>query len=332
VKNLFESLQGSDVEVTVYNCKVSDHAGKARGQVRQARDLFVVKEHPVVVYLTAQAEPSANSIAQLSQRVVATLKRRTEDTASLQVPVVVTPADVDDSGSIFPMVSPSVLKLPRLALAGTDASEDDDVIPCTKAGIDSYLALAASLVVSGAGPELGKLEDIVDDQAINVEEALRVNPQDGQFLTELMREGWLAMGSPLCASLCMSKWLNICLLDEPQTSDHLAALLNSNCLTALKGPTDAKSGDYLVPELFYGLDTKTVSQSKDGFLLYMPQVFEGKNSAPLSGRTQAIALTAGSLGVRDKASGKLHNFGELPFLTTLSKLINTSGGSDEGDE
>ncbi len=332
VKNLFESLQGSDVEVTVYNCKVADHAGKARGQVRQARDLFVVKEHPVVAYLTAQAEPSPGSIAELSKRIVATLKRRTEDTAALQLPLVVTPADVDADGSIFPVVSPSVLQLPRLALAGTDAAEDDDVIPCTKAGIDSYLALAASLIVSGAGPELGKLDDIVDDQAINVEEALRINPQDGQFLTELMREGWFAMGSPLCALLCMAKWLNVCLLDEPQTHEHLSTLLTSNCLTALKGPSDAKSGDYLVPELYHGLDTKTVSQSKDGFLLFMPQVFEGKNSAPLSGRTQAIALTAGSLGVRDKASGKLHNFGELPFLTTLSRLISSSGGSDDTDE
>ncbi len=332
IRTLFESLQGSNVEVTVYNCKVAEHAGKARGQVRQARDLFVVKEHPVVAYLTSQAEPSSNSIAQLSQRVVATLKRRTDDTASLQVPIVVTPASVDVDGSIFPIVSPSTLPLPRLALAGTDAADADDVIPSTKAGIDSHLALATSLIVAGAGPELGKLDDIVDDQAINVEDALKVNPQDGQFLTELMREGWFAMGSPLCAALCMAKWLNVCLLDEPQTHEHFATLLTSNCLTALKGPSDAKSGDYLVPELFAGLDTKSVSQSKDGFLLYMPQVFEGKNSAPLSGRTQAIALNAGSLGVRDKASGKLHNFGELPFLTTLATLVTSSGGSDDSDE
>ncbi len=332
IRTLFESLQGSDVEVTVYNCKVADHAGKARGQVRQARDLFVVKEHPVVAYLTAQAEPSGNSITQLSQRVASTLKRRKDDTAALQVPVVVTPAQVDAEGSIFPVVSPTTLPLPKLALADTDAADEDDVIPCTKAGIDSHLALAASLVVSGAGPELGRIVDIVDDQAENVEESLHVTPQDGQFLTELMREGWLSMASPLCAQLCMAKWLNVCLLDEPQTEEHFTTLLNSNCLNALKGPSDAKSGDYLVPELFHGLDTKSVSKSKDGFLLYMPQVFEGKNSAPLAGRTQAIALNAGSLGVRDKASGKLQNFGELPFLTTLSTLMASSGGSDESDE
>src|SRR5690606_33006215 len=86
IKNLFESLEGTDAEITVYNCKVGDHAGKKKGQVRQARDLFVVKEHPVVAYLTAQSEPSAASLAALSRRVVATLKRRTDDTAALQLP------------------------------------------------------------------------------------------------------------------------------------------------------------------------------------------------------------------------------------------------------
>lgn len=333
IKSLFESLQGTEAEITVYNCKVADHAGKGRGQVRQARDLFLVKEHPVVAYFTAQAEPTGASIAALSQRVVATLRRRTEDTATLQLPVIVTPVEVDVSNSIFAVVSPSNVPLPSVVKGGTPAADEDDVLPCTKADLDSYLALAASLVVPAAGPELGLIDDIMDDQAITVEKQLHVTPEDKQPLTQLMREGWFAIGSELCTSLCATKWINVCLLhDQDKPEDEIGNLLSNNALLALKDAADPKAEGFLVPDLFYGLDTPTVKGSKEGFLSYMPHVFEGKNSAPLSGRTQKIGLAAGNLGVQNKSGGKAQNFGEVPFLAALATMLSSPGAGADADE
>lgn len=333
IKNLFQSLEGTDAEVTVYNCKVADHAGKKKGQVRQARDLFVVKEHPVAAYLTAQAEPSSASIAALSRRIVATLKRRTDDTASLQLPVLVSPVPVDTTGSVFATICPSNVPLPTIAKGGTDAAEEEDAIPCTKADLDPYLALAASLVVGGAGPELGLIDDIMDDQAITVEKQLRVTPEDQQPLTDVMREGWFAIGGDLCLSLCTTKWINVCLLHDGQRpEEEIGSLITSNCLLALKDAADPKAEGYLVPDLFYGLETSSVTSTKEGFLAYMPHVFEGKNSAPLAGRTQKIGLNAGTLGVHNKSTGKAHNFGEVRFLGNLATMLASSGSDEDADE
>ncbi len=102
-----------------------------------------------------------------------------------------------------------------------------------------------------------------------------------------MREGWFAIGGELCINLCTTKWVNVCLLhDQDKPEDEIGNLLTNNALLALKDAADPKAEGYLVQDLFQGLDTPTVKGSKEGFLSYMPHVFEGKNSAPLSGRTQ----------------------------------------------
>lgn len=330
IKGVFEALQGTDAEITVFNSTVADHAGKGRGQVRQARDLFFVAQHPLIAYLTAQSLPTSSSLDALGKRLAATLKRRTEDTATLQLPVIVTPASVATDSLMFAVINPENVPLPPLVPSGTEAADTDDAVPTTVSGIQSHLALAAALVVAGGGSELGIIDDIMDDQAIRVEECLKVTPQDQQPIADMMREGWLSIGSDLCAMLCMTKWINVCLLHEPEKPEEtIANMLNVNCLQALKDASDPKAEGFLVQDLFAGLETKSVTSTKEGFLAYMPNVFEGKGSAPLSGRTQKISLNSGQLGVNNKSTGKSQNFGEISFVNALAQSMNASDSGDD---
>lgn len=333
IKVLFEALQGTDAEITVFNSTVADHAGKGRGQVRQARDLFFVAQHPLIAYLTAQSLPTSTSLDALGKRMAATLKRRTEDTATLQLPVIVTPASIATDSLMFAVIEPQTIPLPPLVPSGTEAADAEDAVPTTVSGIQSHLALAASLVMAGGGSELGLIDDIMDDQAIRVEECLKVTPQDQQPIADVMREGWLSIGSDLCAMLCMTKWINVCLLHEPEKPEEtIANMLHVNCLQALKDASDPKADGFLVQDLFAGLEVKSVTSTKEGFLAYMPHVFEGKGSAPLSGRTQKISLNSGQLGVNNKSTGKSYNFGEVPFVNALAQALNASDSGDDATD
>ncbi|MEN9581458.1 MAG: hypothetical protein RJA70_4467, partial [Pseudomonadota bacterium] len=327
IKTLFRSMEATDTEVTVYNCKLADHADQRT--VRRARDLFVVSQHPVAAYLTAQADVTASSLRALAQRIAQTLSRRTDDTKTLQVPLLITNVDVDAEDVGLPVIGPNNVPLPQIVLAGTDAAHEENVIPSTKAGVDSHLALALSLAAGAIGSELGTIKDIDDLQSANISDTLKVDAEDGQGLTRVFREAWFVIDSPLCAALCMTKWLNICLLDDPQDKDHLKDLLTSNCLSALKDASDPKQKDrYLAADAFAGLETPSLTDLE----VYMPHVFEGKKATPIAKQTNARPLTAGLLGIRDKNGKRESNFGELPFLMAFSSAVAGGGDSSTADD
>ena len=141
----------------------------------------------------------------------------------------------------------------------------------------------------------------------------------------MMREAWVSLGSPLNGLLCMTKWLNICLLHGSQASDVVVELLNKTCLPALKSASDPKASEYVADPAFKGLLTDVV---KDPASL-MPQVFNGKNSTPISNQPSAVTLTAGTLGVKDKASGKAKSFGTLDLLTAFAAKAGGTGADDD---
>ncbi len=316
IRQLFESLQGTGAEITVYNCTLSEHASDDWDVgVPDAKDLFVVKRHPVVAYLTAQAKPDATSIKRFSSRVVEVMNEPTEETKSLQLPVMVSPVGIDTAGSIFGIVSPKQEPpLPRIVLAGSSAVKSDDVVPCTKVGLDPYMALAAALVVGGDGAQLGEVPDSTAKR--KHWKALRVRPEK-QTLARMFRQAWFAQGSPVCATICMTKWVNLCLLEKPTEEGHLATLVKNNCLSALRDQTNAKEhSTYLGEDLYAGLGADGTAE---GTAAYLPHVFdeapeEGQNSrgAPLSAQNTRIALADGMLGT------KKHNFGALPFVSALA--------------
>jgi hypothetical protein len=314
IRQLFESLQGTSAEITIYNCTLADHASDDWEKVPNASDLFVIKQHPVVAYLTAQSRADATSLKTMCSRVLETMNEPTEETKALQLPIVVSPVGIDSAGSIFGIVSPKQSpELSQIVLADSAAAKADDVIPCTKVGLDPYMALAAALVVGGDGTQLG---DVPDSTARRTHwKALRVKPEK-QSLAKLLRQAWFAHGTNLCANLCMTKWVNLCLLEQPTQQGHLATLVKNNCLSALRETTNSKEAAYLGADLYDALGADT---APGGMEQYLPHVFDeapeaGKTSrgTPLSAEATRVSLNGGTLGTQK------HNFGAMPFIAALS--------------
>lgn len=321
LRTLFDSLEGSDAEVTVYNCTLADHASE--DVVDFSRDLFLVKQHPVVAYLTAQSAPTEASLLALGNRVTEELRNRSDDTTDLQMPIIITSAAVKQAG-VFPVVSGATVELPALAPEGSTAA---DTLPCGKPDLDPYLALAASLVASG--DTLGQLGDVTPRQRRKLNEVLKVTAQRGQSLVALFREAWFGLESPLLPALCMTKWLNICLLHGAQSTEGLQKLLGDNCLEALKAASDRNNhAEYMAPHAFAELS----SMSAEELLGWMPSVFTGSTNEPMASRNTKVAFASGALGVRQQQ--RTREFGGVSFAAALAAAVSGRGGGeqDQGEQ
>ncbi len=309
VRNLFEALEGTDAEITVYNCTLREHADE--DLTAFSKDLCMVKEHPVVLYLSHQAAASESSFKALSNRVAEVLRDRAKDTNELQLPLVITPASASEAG-IFPLVSPSTITLPGLAPLGSTAK---GVLPATVSDLNPYLALAASLVV-GNGKELGELGELTPRQRKGLKEAVCVTAQPNQSLSLLLSDAWLGLESPLLPLLCMVKWANICLLHGSQTTEELTRLVLKSCAVALRDASDANSSAYLGAAAFEGLGGRGLEE----WVNYMPTVFADGSSEPMSSRSSSIAFNSGALGIKQKSGER--NFGDVLFVTSLAGCLS----------
>ena len=214
LRDFFDIIRKTDLQVTFYNQTLGEHF--APGQVQ---NLFCVKDPPLVVFLTSQADAAAG-LSTFGNR----LARAITDTANAkltQVPIFVASRALDGPlNGLAPIITVAGLPLPELlpadggAVAGITALNvmlpQGIQIAGRKLRFSSQLLLAASLLLpneqAGAfGTLIGDWNDEVVDQT-NANAGIHLEPQ--QPVATFLRRIWLEPTGKLLGQVIYTKWLN----------------------------------------------------------------------------------------------------------------------------
>jgi len=251
MRDYFEGVKNSDLEVQFYNMTFDEYPGVEEG-ADKAKDHVFLKDPPLVLYATAQSEPGSLSNAYGHyQRWLGLGKTawKTDETTTIQTPIVVVHPEYDkpinDVG--WPVFTSSTVGLPLLGQDNFDVGYTVQKQP--------YLLWATSLCE--AGPyQFGerpsdwaptkKLLDSLKDKGLPTFE-------DRETVHEYLRKCWLERADWL-DQVILVKWINFALAQDEKELVPGADADRNNLARYLKDWYYESEGlDYQIP--FDGLIT-----------------------------------------------------------------------------
>jgi hypothetical protein len=304
IRAVLNAASGSDAEVLVLNGTVAD-------QVENVRTPFFISDRPSIVYLTRQAQPGQASVKGLGEAIIEEAQRKKDNPV---VPIVVTPAEVNQAGVAFSVLSPSTFKLPELVASAT--SRGSAGLPITGTPVNTYLAAAMSLLGDVFRESLGKVDGLTRKTDKAIADTLKLplkSVHDGRYVTDLFRDLWAAKEGPLLSELITTKWLNLCLADN---AVPIADSIQKDCREVLKAAYDGSAD--VAGMAFRGIETESIPDFRQ-----LPPIHAPSGNS-LAATHRGVALASGDLGVK-----QVGGFGKLAFVSAWGAVFGGGGASAE---
>jgi hypothetical protein len=280
LRDYFESVKNSDLEVQFYNVTFDEYPGIDPSRAR-AKDHVFLKDPPLVIYATAQSNP--DSLSNCYNQFQKWLSRgktawKTEETAALQAPVVVMHPGYDKTSQDvgWPVFTSASVSLPEL---GKDFWDVDYAIQR-----QPYLLWATALCERGPYDFGDTPKDFMPPEFLMDDLREKKLPEWGnrESVYDYLKKCWLKRPDWLNQVLLI-KWINFALAQEDKEFMPGADREKNNLAHHLRKWYDQESTDYQHPfkdlicgEKKYG-DIKAEDPERPGF----GDIFAGNQVAPI---------------------------------------------------
>ncbi|MGB3640127.1 MAG: hypothetical protein WBA39_21495, partial [Rivularia sp. (in: cyanobacteria)] len=211
IKNFFEIMQRTDLEIIVLNTTV----GKYGDEDYKGYDTFNVNS-PSVVYLTSQSEADEGNL----QRMAGNLAYFIDDpnnAKNFQIPIFVSSESLSLDKAALPLICPTEkFYLPQLIFDNNEPTETDNlnISVYWEKQQNSYLLLSAALLDSSI--PMGSILDFKRSVNRKMQDLFDINLSKNQPVADLLRQFWLSPNCKLLDTLVFTKWLNLIILAKRQ--------------------------------------------------------------------------------------------------------------------
>ncbi|BAY66427.1 hypothetical protein NIES22_65660 [Calothrix brevissima NIES-22] len=212
IKNFFEMMQHTDLEIVVLNTSLSEY----NDIDYKGYDTFYT-DSPSVVYLTSQSQFDDSKLTTMAGHL-ATFIDDTKDAENFQIPIFVSSSkDLSLDQVPLPLICPTAkFELPQFVF-GNNKSPETDKLNITvdwEKQQNSYLLLSAALLNSSM--PMGSIIDFKRSVSIKMRDSFDTNLSKNQTVVDLLRQFWLSRNCKLVDTLIFTKWLNLIVLAKRQ--------------------------------------------------------------------------------------------------------------------
>jgi hypothetical protein len=211
IKNFFEMMQGTDLEIVVLNTTLGEY-----GDLNNIdyETFSFNTDSPSVVYLTSQSQLSVDSLTTMADTLAALIDDY-ENATNLQIPIFVSSQSLSTDKVPLPLICPTKkLDLPNLVLDTNESPEKNklNIIVDWKERQNSYLLLSAATMLPDSSTAMGSLTNFKPPVSMGMRNLFDINLKKNQPVADLLREFWLSPKCQILDTLIFTKWLNLMVL------------------------------------------------------------------------------------------------------------------------
>jgi hypothetical protein len=211
IKNFFEMMQGTDLEIVVLNTTLGEY-----GDLNNIdyETFSFNTDSPSVVYLTSQSQLSVDSLTTMADTLAALIDD-SENATNLQIPIFVSSQSLSTDKVPLPLIWPTKkLDLPNLVLDTNESPEKNklNIIVDWKERQNSYLLLSAATMLPDSSTAMGSLTNFKPPVSMGMRNLFDINLKKNQPVADLLQEFWLSPKCQILDTLIFTKWLNLMVL------------------------------------------------------------------------------------------------------------------------
>jgi len=212
IKNFFEMMQRTDLEIVVLNTTVGEYGDMEK--INDYETFSFNTDSPSVVYLTSQSQASVDSLTTMADTLAALIDD-SENATNLQIPIFVSSQSLSTDKVPLPLICPTEkLNLPNLVFDTNEspATNKLNIIVDWKERQNSYLLLSAATMLLDSSIAMGSITNFKPPVSMEIRKLFDINLKKNQTVVDLLRQFWLSPNCQILDTLIFTKWLNLIVL------------------------------------------------------------------------------------------------------------------------